>query len=165
MVEEVTLPYKRTQIGTLVLLVLVPPTLWVASLAARTGWHPVALFGLAVLLIALLAFHGLTVEVGREEIRVRAGFVPYTKIIPVAQVRGAERVRNPPTDLWGLRPIPGGWLLRVSGLDAVEVTTKDGTIYRIGTDRPDELLAAIEAARGQAAIRGDADVRDDASMR
>jgi len=40
---------------------------------------------------------------------------------------------------------PHGWLYNVSGLDAVEVTTKSGKKYRIGTDVPAELEQAIRS--------------------
>ena len=36
------------------------------------------------------------------------------------------------------------WVYNVSGFDAVEITLKDIRVYRIGTDRPDELEMAIK---------------------
>lgn len=144
--DAVTLPYKRTQIGWLMLLILVPPTLWTASVGARAQWHPVAVVALAVMLAALAMLHALTVRVDRQEIAVRFGFLPFIKRISVAEVETVQRVRNEVRQLWGARPIEGGWLFSVSGLDAVELVMKDGAVFRIGSDRPDELLAAIEAA-------------------
>jgi hypothetical protein len=42
--------------------------------------------------------------------------------------------------------IPGqGWLWNVSGIDAVELTMKNGDRFRIGTDEPEKLVTAIEA--------------------
>ncbi len=41
----------------------------------------------------------------------------------------------------------GRWLFNVSGRDAVELKMKSGRTYRIGTDRPDALEAAVRAAR------------------
>ena len=35
------------------------------------------------------------------------------------------------------------WIYNVSGFDAVEIIMKNGKIYRIGTDVPEELEAAI----------------------
>ena len=144
--DQVTLPYKRMQVGLLMLLVLVPPTLYAASLGVQTGWHPVAVFALVVLLLALAALHAMTVRVDAREITVRLGFVPYAVRLKVAEIETAQRVRNEVRQLWGARPLDGGWMFSVSWLDAVELKMHDGSVYRIGTDRPDELLAAIEAA-------------------
>ena len=38
------------------------------------------------------------------------------------------------------------WIYNVSGFDAVEIILKNGKIYRIGTDVPSELEAAIKQA-------------------
>jgi len=46
----------------------------------------------------------------------------------------------------GIKLTPHGWLFNVSGFDAVEIQLKNGRKYRIGTDEPDALLAAIESA-------------------
>jgi hypothetical protein len=37
-------------------------------------------------------------------------------------------------------------LYSVSGLDAVEVTRKDGGRFRLGTDQPERLARALESA-------------------
>ena len=39
--------------------------------------------------------------------------------------------------------MPDGWLFKVSGLHAVEINLRSGTKYRIGTDEPKRLTAAI----------------------
>ena len=36
------------------------------------------------------------------------------------------------------------WIYNVSGFDAIELTMKNGKIYRIGTDEPEKLEAAIK---------------------
>ena len=46
---------------------------------------------------------------------------------------------------WGIRLIPRGWIFNVSGFDAVEIQMKNGRRYRIGTDEPEALLAAIQS--------------------
>jgi len=40
--------------------------------------------------------------------------------------------------------ISGGWMYNVWGLDAVELNLTSGKVFRIGTDEPAELLAAVE---------------------
>ena len=70
------------------------------------------------------------------------------KSIRLAEVRGAEPVRNRWWYGWGIRITPHGWLWNVSGLDAVEVLLASGRRTRIGTDEPQELTAAIRQASG-----------------
>ena len=46
---------------------------------------------------------------------------------------------------WGIRIWfwPYMWIYNVSGFDAVEITMRDGKMYRIGTDVPTELEMAL----------------------
>ena len=44
---------------------------------------------------------------------------------------------------WGLRWIPGGSMYNVWGFDAVELELRSGKVFRIGSDEPDALLAAL----------------------
>ena len=54
-------------------------------------------------------------------------------------------VRNKWIYGWGIRRLPGGWMYNVWGLDAIELDLVSGKRFRIGTDDPDGLLAAITA--------------------
>jgi hypothetical protein len=53
---------------------------------------------------------------------------------------------------WGIRWTGDGWLYNVSGLRAVELRTRHGKRYLIGTDRPEELEAAIRQAAAPAGV-------------
>ncbi len=44
---------------------------------------------------------------------------------------------------WGVRKVPGGWMYNVWGYDAIELELASGKVFRIGTDDPDGLLAAL----------------------
>jgi len=66
----------------------------------------------------------------------------------LSQVQNAAVVRNKWYYGWGIRLTPGGWLWNVSGLDAVELTFKNGKKFRIGTDEPDRLLQALPVGIG-----------------
>ena len=44
-----------------------------------------------------------------------------------------------------MRLIRDGWLFNISGFDAVEIVLKNGRRYQLGTDEPEELLAAVGA--------------------
>jgi len=102
---------------------------------------------LLVVFLVLLLFSSLTVTVTHE--RVEASFGPglIRKRFLSAEVLQAKPVRNHWYYGWGIRLTPHGWLFNVSGLDAVELLMRNGTTYRIGTDQPKELAAAISSAR------------------
>ena len=110
---------------------------------------PVAVV-LPLVAVMLVLFAALTVEVDGDEIRLgfTAGLVH--KRIPVAEVARFRRVRNAWWYGFGIRYLPGGGRLwNVSGLDAVELTLKDGGRFRIGTDQPVALTLALAHALGR----------------
>ena len=98
-----------------------------------------------------LAFGSLTAEVDAEAIRLRFGIGIVRKRIPLAEVKGWREVRNPWYTGWGIRLGPGYVLWNVSGFDAVELDFASGRRFRVGTDEPAALVAAIERAKGEAA--------------
>lgn len=139
--------YKRTQIGYLMLTFIAIGILLVLNyfyLSDKT--NPFLLIILAALAVSLLLFSILTVEVDGEEVSVRFGVGLIRKRFPLSEIESHSAVRNPWYYGWGLRRTPIGWLYNVSGLEAVEITMKDGRKVRIGTDDPAGLDAAIGAA-------------------
>ena len=108
--------------------------------------NPFLLIILAALAVSLLLFSILTVKVDGEEVSVRFGVGLIHKRFPLSEIESHSAVRNPWYYGWGLRRTPIGWLYNVSGLEAVEITLKDGRKVRIGTDDPAGLEAAIGAA-------------------
>lgn len=68
--------------------------------------------------------------------------------IAVADVVDAGLVRNSWWHGWGIRKVRRGWMFNNAGRDAVELSLVSGRVFRIGTDQPGELLAAIDGVRG-----------------
>ena len=68
------------------------------------------------------------------------------KRFTLADVQSAAVVGNRWWYGWGIKRTPHGWLFNISRFEAVEIQMANGKNYRIGTDEPDALLAAIEAA-------------------
>ena len=139
--------YRHTQIGWVILGVLAGIGVLVAPRLPAGGFGVAGGPLLAVLAVLLLLFSTLTVEVGKEAIRLRFGVGLIRKRFELAEVRGWEAVRNPWYCGWGIRLGPRGVLWNVSGYDAVELILADGRRFRIGTDEPDALVAAIARAR------------------
>jgi hypothetical protein len=104
---------------------------------------------LVVLTLAMILFCSLTIEVTDTRLLVSFGPGVIRKRFPIEDIRGVQIVRNPWYYGWGIRLTPHGWLFNVSGRDAVEIDLRDNRKFRIGTDEPLQLSAAIEkASRG-----------------
>jgi hypothetical protein len=142
--------YRHTQVGWVMLAALVGAA--VVILVLLPSAHaplPVSIV-MAVVLLILLLFSFLTVEVDSDEVRVSYTAGLLRKRIALADVASFRPVRNAWWYGFGIRLLPGGgWLWNVSGLDAVELSLRDGGRFRVGTDEPDALARAIGAATGQ----------------
>lgn len=103
----------------------------------------------SVLVVGVLR---MTTEVLPTELRVWFGWIPtYRKVIPVAEITSLEVVRyRPIRDCggWGIRiGRDGERVLNARGDRGVRILLRDGTRLLIGSQRPDELARALEAAR------------------
>jgi hypothetical protein len=140
--------YRHTQVGWVML--------GSAAALVGLGWvvlpapAPVAARLPLFLIAALLAlvFGTLTVEVEHEAIRLRFGIGLIRKTISLREVQACREVRNPFYVGWGIRLTPMGVIWNVSGFDAVELARPEGKRFRIGTDEPTALAAAITTAKG-----------------
>ena len=142
--------YRHTQIGWVILGVVAAILAFVWS---RLPPGVAAAAGFPLLLLAaltLLVFSALTVEVDAEAIRLRFGIGLVRKRIPLAEVKAWRVVRNPWYTGWGIRLGSGYVLWNVSGFDAVELHRASGRRFRVGTDEPAALLAAITREKGDA---------------
>lgn len=138
--------YRHTQIGILTLATILSSLALIAVLGMQTGWDVVLFVVAVILLLCGLVFSSLTVEIrdGVLECRFCTGLIH--KRFALQDIVDARAVRNRWYYGWGIRWVPGGWLWNVSGLDAVELSLTSGRIFRIGTDEPEELTAALKRA-------------------
>jgi hypothetical protein len=142
--------YRHTQVGWVIL------GLTAAILAFVWSRLPpeVALGAQLPLLVVggllLLVFSALTVEVDAETIRLRFGIGLVRKRIPLAEVKAWRAVRSPWYTGWGIRLGSGYVLWNVSGFEAVELDLASGRRFRVGTDEPAALVAAITREKGEA---------------
>jgi len=150
--------YEHTQPGTFMraflgLLIAVFVGVGGVAVLVSGGGTAVAVGFLApatVCTTVLVLFHSLTVRVSRDVIRLAFGGGLIHKSFTIADIQATAAVRNRWYYGWGIKLIRGGWLYNVSGFDAVEIQLKNGRRYRIGTDQPTELLAAVESAMAEA---------------
>jgi len=143
--------YRHTQIGwTLIVLVVavVLAELTIVAFGAPQSTLTLALSGalVAVVAVMLALFSALTVTVDDQAVRLSFGFGSLRREVMLADVTAVRKVRNRWYAGWGVRIIPRGRLYNVGGLDAVELEMDNGRVVRVGTDQPDALLAAVQAA-------------------
>ena len=148
--------YERRQVGRLTLGAMVAGVVaaWIAlgGAASQGNWLSATALGLAMGLVPL-QFGWLTVSLSDQAIHVRFGVGLIRRRIPIADVQSVQAVRNAWYYGWGIRLTPHGWLWNVAGLDAVELELKGGRRFRIGTDEPGALEAAIRRALPPVASR------------
>lgn len=151
--------YKHTQIGCLMVFVTLAVLVFFARLQiiaraeppsydSGTNFAVTALMALIVFILA--SFSTLRVVIDERYLRVKFGYGIFRKKFSLEEIVSAKIVRNHWYYGWGIRFWfwPKMWIYNISGFDAVEITTKKGKIYRIGTDVPQELEAAIRRVIG-----------------
>ncbi|MCB1473790.1 MAG: hypothetical protein KDJ68_13150 [Rhodobiaceae bacterium] len=138
--------YRHTQPGVLMLAIFAVVVIALAGFAVASRFHPffLALVVAALLLGALVS--SLTVRIAERMLTWHFSFGFWKKSMPLGDIVSAEPVINKWWWGWGIRFTPHGWLYNVSGLQAVEITKRDGSAVRIGTDEPQALAAAIRKA-------------------
>jgi hypothetical protein len=103
---------------------------------------------MALILFVLASFTTLTVTIDEQFLSIRFGWGIFRKKFPLAEIAGVRKIKNHWYYGWGIRLWfwPKMWIYNVSGFEAVEITMKNGEIYRIGTDEPEKLESAIQQA-------------------
>jgi len=102
---------------------------------------------MVLILFILASFITLTASIDENYLRIKFGYGIFRKRFAISEIASAERVKNHWYYGWGIHLWfwPYMWIYNVSGFDAVELVMKNGKVYRIGTNVPEELEAAIKA--------------------
>ena len=148
--------YENTQPGTFIRVMTVSWVFFFGVLAvvmlvlgqkeAAIGLGVVTVMAAVILGIVYALFHSLIVRVSRSDIALSFGVGLIRKQFSIGDISSASIVQNRWYNGFGIRKIRGGWLYNVSGFDAIEIQLKNERKYRIGTNQPKELLAAVESA-------------------
>jgi hypothetical protein len=138
--------YQHTQPGTLMIVALGIGALACAVIAYSDTSASRWLAGAVALglIVAAWLFSSLTVIVNDKEVRWYFGPGAWTYRTDLSDIESARTVRNSWANGFGIRMAPGFRLYNVSGLDAVELKLKDGSVRRIGTDDAPALAAALQ---------------------
>ena len=150
--------YRHTQRSTaLLVFLLLSGTIPLAILVFAPGPSLPAAPRLVVMVVMLVlvasavAFSSLTIEVADGRLTWHFGPGVLRKSVPVATIARAETTRTRVWEGWGIHLTLRGWLYNVAGRGAVLITRHDGGRFMLGSDEPDALLRAIQAAREPAA--------------
>ena len=108
--------------------------------------RPVFLLTLLPLVALAAVLATLTIEVDETELRHHFGLGFWRKRVPLDEIVDATRTTSTWIEGWGIRLTFRGMLYNVSGTDAVEFRLRSGRRFRLGTDEPDVLLAALRQA-------------------
>ena len=149
--------YKHTQIGYLMIIVTLAVLVlftW-AQITVRSeppsvdsGANFLVTAIMVLVLLSLSSVTTLTTSIDDKYLRVKFGYGIFKKSFLLSEIASAKQVKNHWYYGWGIRFWfwPRMCIYNVSGFDAVEIVTKNGKIYRIGTDVPSELETAIKQA-------------------
>lgn len=139
--------YQHSQTGWFVIPVLLFFT-FVAFVIASDDQVEVGV--VVAILVMMLAILGLGIYLSRLEVTVTDdqvvaafGFGKPRRAFDLNEIVEVRAVRNSWWNGWGVRKIRNGWMYNVWGLDAVQLELRSGTSFRIGTDDPDGLVAAL----------------------
>ncbi len=147
--------YKHTQIGYLILgVTLITLVLFVSIYITALAEPPSVDSGpnllvstiMTFIVFILASFSTLTVSIDEKYIRIKFGYGIFSKCFSMSDISSVKQVKNCWYYGWGIRlwPRPYMWIYNVSGFDAIELTMKNGKVYRIGTDDAIKLYMAIK---------------------
>lgn len=139
--------YRHKQFGTALVVGNSLLILLIFVLISQAGPHPVLLFVLGLIAFLLVIFSSLTVMITASSLVFWFGPGVMRKTVSLADIESALPVRNPWYAGFGIRYLAPGTLYNVSGLSAVEITLREGKRFRLGTDEPERLAAALRQAR------------------
>ena len=139
--------YRHTQFGFVTVIGLGTATLIGGYITALT-FHWIAALITALMGTLAVVFGTLTTSVQNGLFICAFGPGLIRRQIVLTEITEVSVVRNPWYFGWGIRLTPHGWLWNVSGTQGVEVCFNDGRRFRVGSDEPERLAAAVRGELG-----------------
>ena len=151
--------YEHTQVGKVVVYVILSAAVFVVvslviawRVSGAMGTMPAPaiaaiLITFAIMIPVSLVFSRLTIRVANGTIHWHFGLGALAHDLPVADVVRSAVVTNPIWSGYGVRLMRNGWLYNVAGRRAVDLELRNGRHVRLGSDEPEALQRAIDAAR------------------
>jgi len=138
--------YKHTQIGYLIVVIILITCLFFSFILAQTKFNPVTFVIMLLTIFLLVSFVALRVVIDENYLSIEFGYGIHKKRFLLSDIIQAKAVKNRWYHGWGIRVRfwPFMYIYNVSGFDAVEIKMKSGKTYRIGTDEPKKLESALK---------------------
>ena len=136
--------YKHTQFGTFLVITYTIIILILGYISVTTGFKPIPVAVLLLMIVMLAIFASLTVIVTDRTLAIRFGLPLVSRSFRLRDIKEVQAVENPWYYMLGIRYTPRGWLYAVSGSSAVEIQMNSGRRYRIGTDDPHRLTSILK---------------------
>lgn len=134
--------YEHKQKWKLMIIVLFATIILFSFIFFQSWFDPILGLFMIFILFIVFSFSSLTVCIDAENIIIRFTCKLLKKEFSLWDVDSVKSVKNKWYYWWGIRlwfwP-KYMWIFNVSGFDAVELTMKNGKIYRIWTDEPIKL--------------------------
>ena len=142
--------YRHTQFGLLMFVVFFASGILIAVIVFETiadGRLGHAIFDTSIYLLGLALFYTSTIEIADGKLKFWFGIGLIRKTVHLSDIQSVRAVTNPWYYFWGIKSIPGGWLYAIAPGPAVEIILKNGKLFHFGTDQPELLKEAIDAAK------------------
>jgi hypothetical protein len=125
--------------------ILVALVLLFSTILYQAGFEPIIMIVMVLVLFILVSFTSLTVTINDQYLRIKFGYGIFRKQFLLQEIVSANVVKNKWYYGWGIRYWPNKMIFNVSGFDAVKIVMKNGRVYHIGTDQPQDLEMAINS--------------------
>ena len=141
--------YQHRQIGYLIITTCVIALFYIAYRVVINGFDLELVIVLTLVLVVMIIFSTLTVIIKENTLvkddilQIQFSLGLLKKRFSIKCIDSCQIVKNPWYCGWGIRWGFDSWLYNVSGFDAIEIKTINGSVYRIGTDTPNDLEKAI----------------------
>lgn len=137
--------YSHTQVGRLMIVLLIAVAVYFGFMLTLVGLDLPIIITLGAILFIVASFATLTVTIDQTHIQVKFGYGIYKKRFLLNEITSVKKVKNHWYYGWGIRVwfFPYMWIYNISGFDAIEIKMKNGRVYRIGTDEPQNLENAL----------------------
>lgn len=144
--------YRHTQYGALMFIVFLITGVLIAVVAVAIiaeGRTLAAVIMILGYLLGLGMFYSSTIEISEEKLKFWFGIGIVRKTFVLSEIQSSKEVDIPWYYFWGVKSIPGGWLWSIAPGTGVEIVLKNGSLVLLGTNQPEKLKQAVDAARQQ----------------
>ena len=137
--------YKHTQIGHLMIGVLLALIAYFSVLVYVSEYDLVVIISMLAVIAILSSFLSLTVQISQGILKIRFGYGIFSKTFNIQDISSARVAEHRWYYGWGIKYWwwPRTWIYSVSGMQSIEIILQNGKRYRIGTDEPEKVIEAL----------------------